>query len=592
MVVVEDSVDARINAALSWCATRVVGEITLAIPFLLSTGEVERILEMPEVASVVLAEPTYALYAGDRVGEFLPVAFSWRLPKRTARRLVYVGSCEHIRSPMIRAALIRGVTSIVFWNFDRWVSRSPAAIAASRLSSILSSRLAASMVRFAGRRTPNVSLFVGGASPRLRRLVEAQPRLLPAPPTAIPGRIVMACPTLVAGGAERQIGNTVVGLRARGHTDVQVLVSNLFSPPGNDFFLDRLVGAGAEVSEVQGPMSSRDSWKRWGHHQEERALEGLGRLLRGLPPETSQEIANLYFTFRSLRPSVVHAWLDHSCVCAGLAALMAGVPRVVLSGRNVSPIHFPYILKPIMRPAYRAMATRPESVYLNNSRGGANDYAFWLGLEEERFRVLYNGIDSDAMRRATSEQILEFRQYHGVPEHSELVGGMFRLSAEKRPELWIDTLLTVAAAKENVYGLLFGAGPLQAKLEARIARAGVADRVRMVPPTRESDVALSAFDVLLLASRWEGTPNVAIEAQAVGTPVVLCGGGGAGEALLHGVTGLFVEHANADELSAALLRLLDDPAYRGRLADAGPRFVSERFGLNRMVSETLEVYGV
>jgi glycosyltransferase involved in cell wall biosynthesis len=64
-------------------------------------------------------------------------------------------------------------------------------------------------------------------------------------------------------------------------------------------------------------------------------------------------------------------------------------------------------------------------------------------------------------------------------------------------------------------------------------------------PDSAQRLALAAFDVLLLTSQWEGTPNVAIEAQAVGTPVVLTGGGGASEALAAARTGLFVERAEA-----------------------------------------------
>jgi glycosyltransferase involved in cell wall biosynthesis len=265
---------------------------------------------------------------------------------------------------------------------------------------------------------------------------------------------------------------------------------------------------------------------------------------------------------------------------------------VILAGRNVSPRHFPYILLPLMRPAYLAMATRREALFINNSHGGAEDYADWLGLQPDRFRILYNGLDPSEATRAAPAQIQAFRERHGVPAQALLVGGMFRLSAEKRPDLWIDALLRVARQREEVHGLLFGAGPMRPELERRLSQAGIGDRVRLAPPTKESALALSAFDLLLLASRWEGTPNVVIEAQAIGTPVVVSGGGGAREALDPGVTGLFVDQPGADALADALRTLLDDPQRRQAFAAAGPGFVARRFGPDRMVAETLQLYGL
>lgn len=546
---------------------------------------------MPGIRSVLLAPPLDPCPSSEQVGEFLPESYSWRLPARIARRIVYVGGRDGITARMIGTALRCGVRHIVFWDFDRWSCRSLALMATYKAGSKLWSGTQSAIARVGASNPVVATLLEGMPRYRLTRLLGSTGHSLPTPCAAVPGRVVMACPTLVAGGAERQIVNTVLGLRRRGDADITVLVTHLRSPPGNDFFYDQLVDAGANVLEIQGPMSSLDSWRRYQAPPVRRLAGQLRPLLQKVPPEVGQEIANLYVALNDLRPSVVHAWLDHSCVCAGVAALMAGVPRVVLSGRNVSPIHFPYILQPLMRPAYRAMATRAETVYINNSLGGAADYAEWLGLKGPRFKVLYNGVDSDSLTRASNDRVSEFRRRYGIPEQARLVGGMFRLSAEKRPALWVDTLVHLTTERDDIYGLLFGAGPLHADLALRLFQAGVADRVRLAPPTQESVLALSCFDLLLLASRWEGTPNVAIEAQAVGTPVVVCGGGGAREALVHGVTGLFVEQPNAGALSAAISSLLDDPELRRRLADAGPAFVAERFGLERMVSETLQTYG-
>jgi glycosyltransferase involved in cell wall biosynthesis len=243
-----------------------------------------------------------------------------------------------------------------------------------------------------------------------------------------------------------------------------------------------------------------------------------------------------------------------------------------------------------MRAAYQGLAARPEITFVNNSMEGAEDYAAWVGLPTSRFRVIRNGIDLSQTRRSDPEAVTEFRRIHGIPATGRVVGGMFRFSEEKRPLLWLQTAVELISRHKDVYCLLFGEGPLGPEMEQYLAELKSGDRIRLAAPTSHNILALSAFDVLLLTSRWEGTPNVAIEAQAVDTPVVATGGGGAREALHDGATGLYVEQATVDRLATAVAELLSRP--RGELAErgAGPRFVAERFGLERMIRETLEIY--
>jgi glycosyltransferase involved in cell wall biosynthesis len=100
------------------------------------------------------------------------------------------------------------------------------------------------------------------------------------------------------------------------------------------------------------------------------------------------------------------------------------------------------------------------------------------------------------------------------------------------------------------------------------------------------------LDVLLLTSTMEGTPNVLIEAQATGRPVVATDVGGTREAVKDGVTGILVRERSAGKLADAVLRILEDPSWPARARVSGPAWVSERFGLDRMIEETLAAYAM
>lgn len=91
---------------------------------------------------------------------------------------------------------------------------------------------------------------------------------------------------------------------------------------------------------------------------------------------------------------------------------------------------------------------------------------------------------------------------------------------------------------------------------------------------------------LLLTSITEGLPNVLIEAQALGTPVVTVSVGGAPEALAPGVTGALVDQANPVELAAAVSAVLDDGSGIGL---AGRRWAN-RFDIARTAAAYRDIY--
>lgn len=587
------TLDPRLASALAWCVARGVRLPTVAVPFTVGDSAVPALvdlLDQGQVESLVLSQSGSDTVQADAVGAFIPTAFSWRLPRRLGRCVVFVGNRNALTAPMMAAALRRGVRSVVYWDVSRW-RRSLLAVLA--LEKVLGKALAAcERVRLLGY-SPCRTVMDRLYAAHIRRALAAAPLLAKSAREPVASRIILACPTLVAGGAERQIVNTALGLRQLGLTDVTVLVANLHNPPGNDFFLPSLQTGGVVVRDTATAASGLLGWEqlshgRWCSAEGEVALGHLKRL----PSALIQDVVDLCTLFMELRPAVVHCWLDYSNIRAGLAAVAAGVPRVILSGRNVSPIHFPYIHEPFMRAAYRILVRQPGVQFINNSQGGADDYAAWLGLSANQIRVIYNGADLDGLRRAPPAATSALRHRHGIPERAPLVGGLFRFSDEKRPLLWLETAARVGRSIPEAFFLVFGAGPRQPDMERFIIQHGLQGRIKLAPPTPDSALALSALDLLLLTSQWEGTPNVVLEAQAVGTPVVATGGGGAREALDTGVTGLYVDEGEAPRLAAAVCSLLGNPHRRTAMSAAGPGFVHSRFSITQMLAAILDSYGL
>ncbi len=138
-----------------------------------------------------------------------------------------------------------------------------------------------------------------------------------------PGRIVFAVGSLGPGGSERQVVNTILGLRAHGIADVILVHERPMAPP-NDFFHDDLVRAEVPCLFLESAGETARP-----HHEEERQAKLIRKHLMACGGH-SDLVLSFLRVFRDQRPEIVHTWLDDVNVHAGLAAVLAGVPKIAL----------------------------------------------------------------------------------------------------------------------------------------------------------------------------------------------------------------------------------------------------------------------
>jgi glycosyltransferase involved in cell wall biosynthesis len=422
---------------------------------------------------------------------------------------------------------------------------------------------------------PNVSV-----EEALRRLV---PCIAPRR-DFVAGRIVHVAGSLGPGGAERQLVYTMSGLINAPVESAQVLCYYLGATGTDrfDFYLPALKKAGVPVRLVRRHFGKRDP----------STIPGSLRILgSALPQDLVDDIVDLYWEFIDLRPEIVHAWLDGNLERAGVAAALAGVPRIVLAGRNMNPTQFSYY-RPHMDPAYRALLELPQGTMINNSIAGRDDYADWLGVDRNRIQVIYNGIEFPAYPRPDAVRRAALKERCSLDPSSFVVGGIFRFSEEKRPHLWIETAAELTRRLPNAMFILFGDGRLRDEIRQAVERYGLRERVILAGVTTQVLDALAMMDALLLTSAYEGIPNVVLEAQWVGTPVVATRAGGTPEAIDDGATGWIVDPPSAGALADCLVALHENPAARLMAQRRGPDFVRQKFGVPRMVEETLRLYGI
>jgi glycosyltransferase involved in cell wall biosynthesis len=398
-------------------------------------------------------------------------------------------------------------------------------------------------------------------------------------------RVLMVTPSLTRGGAERQILATADGLLHRGH---EVEIFYFTDLVGEANFIDEFSQLGIKCHH---PSKFRDlifdednvediyGLRQFAQLVDELDMVALGRALTK--------------AIRQFRPAIVHCWSDLANVIGGLVATNLGVPTVVLGQRNIPAFRYIEGIAPYpCLDAYRLLAQHPNVIMLNNSLAGVAKYMRCLGVPNHKISVVYNGFLPRGIhiRRRSETQLCRHRL--GLADDAPVIGTVMRFAPEKDPHLWLETAAAIAAARPDSRFVLAGYGNLAKQMERKIETLGLADRFILPGAAKDVGLIYGALDVLLLTSRYEGTPNVLIEAQAAGVPVVAPDVGGTSEALLDGVTGILVRYRRASNLASAVLEILEDPRWRERAASEGPRFASKRFGHQRMIDETIAAYGL
>jgi glycosyltransferase involved in cell wall biosynthesis len=611
----------QLLAAVEYCRSTGIQRAVFVVPFEVEPAEVDWLRAQRCCGGMVLRNPAPEITAtssGDWLGRYTDDGLDWIMPGARGR-VVFVGPQLMVTWRMVqRTARARGhlivcrteggfvrlgLHRFVLWRIGdatiRWLGTFSADHAVVRLVNAtkrvtplrrLWHALLRRKIAVPGPVGPLVTdvetqatSHLGGVALYRQLLARARESARTANP-CIPGTVVLVNAGLAAGGAERQIVNTLLGLKDRGLENVSMIGEYLLTAPELDFYLPSLQAAGIRATQVQRRVNLFD-------HGLSSLTPALAELLTCVPTDLVEEILNLTEEFRARRPEVVHAWQDSTSIKAGIAAVIAGVPRLVLSSRNVNPTNFLYA-RDYMKPAYLALSELENIVFVNNSEAGAQDYCNWLGLPRQRFRVVRNGIDFSRLKRPEASAISNFRAGFGIPPSAPVIGSVFRFWEEKRPMLWLEVAARVAHAVPAAHFLIVGDGPMRHDMEQFIRANGLAGRAHL-PGTRP-DVAtpLSAMNLFLLTSAFEGTPNVVLEAQWLGVPVVATNAGGTRETVDQGVTGWTCGLATADAVADRVTATLFDVAWCEKARRRAPSFVEERFGLGHMLDETVALYGL
>jgi glycosyltransferase involved in cell wall biosynthesis len=305
----------------------------------------------------------------------------------------------------------------------------------------------------------------------------------------------------------------------------------------------------------------------------------------------------LYHLFRKWRPALVHTHMAKAGSLGRLAALLYNVSGINPPARLVHTYHghvfdryFGSLMSRVFVAVERWLGRRTSAVIAVSPQIRDEVVSTFRVAPPERTHVIRLGFDLrrffaiDAVARSRAREAL------AVPADAVVVITVGRLTAIKQQSLFVQMAARLAADHQHVRFLIVGDGELRPALEQQAAAVKIADRLRFLGWRRDLELIYGAADIFVLTSRNEGTPVALIEAMASGVASVSTDVGGVRDVIADPSAGILLASGDEDALVSAVHRLIQSPALRRTIGDAGRDGVKERFDLGRLTADISDLY--
>lgn len=307
-------------------------------------------------------------------------------------------------------------------------------------------------------------------------------------------------------------------------------------------------------------------------------------------------LVRLCVLMKRIRPVITNVSTPKAGLLGGLAALITRVPCRVYTVRGLRWETLHGLKRKILllaewiacRCAHRVICVSQsvldKIVAAGLARSGC---ALILGSGSS------NGIDSERFKPTpeSERQARDLREMLNIPTDAPVVGYAGRLTRDKGIAELYEAHSILRNEFPSLRLLLVGdyesGDPLPPTLRQSLESDSTVVRLGPVP---DMSAFYQIFDVLAFPSHREGFPNVVLEAQAAGKPVISTRATGTVDAVVDGVTGMLVPVADVEALVAGLRALLCDSSLRAKMGAAGRRRAISEFDQERIWRRLAEEY--
>jgi len=283
---------------------------------------------------------------------------------------------------------------------------------------------------------------------------------------------------------------------------------------------------------------------------------------------------------------IVHTHSSKAGILGRCAGMLAKAKIII---HTVHGWSFNDFQKPLLRKLYVGLErfcakfTDKIIVVSNHDRQKGLDHK--IG-PEGRYSLVRYGID----RAQFGKKDPSIRKELGISDGAVVIGTIACFKPQKALEDFVQLAFLTTQAFPQARFLLAGDGLLREKIERKIAQFNLSSRFILAGWRRDVPRILSAMDVFVLTSLWEGLPIVVLEAMASQVPVVATHTGGISEVITDGETGFLVPCHDMPSMLKKMQDLLSDSSLKNRVIQSANQCVDEQFETENMVKAHEELY--
>lgn len=291
---------------------------------------------------------------------------------------------------------------------------------------------------------------------------------------------------------------------------------------------------------------------------------------------------------RDFGADILHARLYFPGLHVAASRALLPRPRRVWSYHNVIYEYPDRTAWDEARRLLEVLAARGFDAFAAVSAGARESYARHVGSHP--IHVVPNGVLLDELRGRPAERA-RVAEIHRLDPAGLWAVVPARFVFEKAHDVLVAAATRLPPAVP-VRFLCAGRGPLLEASRAAATRAGVEDRFVFLGELERPSLLdlIQVSDLVVLPSLFEGFPNAAAEAMALGRPLISSDIAALRDLVVPEVSGLLVPAGDPDALAAAISRATRDSALRHRLGDAGRVRIEAKFGIESVAEEWLTLY--
>lgn len=283
---------------------------------------------------------------------------------------------------------------------------------------------------------------------------------------------------------------------------------------------------------------------------------------------------------KEVKPDVLHTYLLHGNLLGRVVGSLTGLPVIISSERTIGQARrWGRILTRLTNPLAQAVEV--------NSSAGKLSVIKDLGVPESKVRIIRSGFDLNSITCQNVET--NIRNELGLNEDTRVILMAGRLRPVKGIDYGIRAFTKLVEDVPNAHLIIAGDGEERENLEGLARSLSVHEKSTFLGVRSDLPGLLRESDAFLLPSLNEGFPRVAVEALAIGCPVVATNVGGTPEIVIDGQTGILVESKNSGQMADGLSNLLNDRALTRGLVESGKKLAGE-FAIERYVDSLNGLY--